>query len=135
MKAQDKYLLDTNICVFLLRGKYNIDEYIKDVGIESCFLSEITIAELVYGAYCSKDVENKLIQINNLRELFGVLTITDSIETYARIKNDLRTQGLPVDDFDLLIAATAIQNDLTLVSDNTKHFNRIPLKLINWVNR
>lgn len=45
-----KYLLDTNICIFLLRGEYNVDKKIDSVGLENCYISEITIAELKYGA-------------------------------------------------------------------------------------
>jgi tRNA(fMet)-specific endonuclease VapC len=45
-----RYLLDTNICVFFLRGKLNLDEIIKEKGRENCFISEITVAELRYGA-------------------------------------------------------------------------------------
>jgi len=44
-----KYLLDTNICVFLLRGKLKLDDLIKEFGRENCFISEITVAELRYG--------------------------------------------------------------------------------------
>ncbi len=45
-----KYLLDTDICIFFLKGKFNIYEKIKQVGVENCYISEITIAELKYGA-------------------------------------------------------------------------------------
>ena len=45
-----KYLLDTNICVFLLRGKYHVDEVINKHGLANCAISEITLAELKYGA-------------------------------------------------------------------------------------
>jgi tRNA(fMet)-specific endonuclease VapC len=45
-----KYLLDTNICIYFLKGLYQLDEKIQKAGIENCFLSEITIAELKFGA-------------------------------------------------------------------------------------
>ena len=45
-----KYLLDTNICIFLLRGKYNVNKKIDTVGLDNCYISEITVAELKYGA-------------------------------------------------------------------------------------
>lgn len=45
-----KYLLDTNVCVFLLRGKYNVDQKIDNVGWENCCISSITAAELKFGA-------------------------------------------------------------------------------------
>lgn len=45
-----KYLLDSNICIHFLRGKYNIIEKLNEVGIDNCAISEITLAELVFGA-------------------------------------------------------------------------------------
>ena len=45
-----KYLLDTNICVYFLRGKYSLDRKIRQVGWDNCYISEITVAELKYGA-------------------------------------------------------------------------------------
>ncbi len=56
-----QYLLDTNICVFFLRGKLNLDEIIKQKGKENCFVSEITIFELGFGA------ENSEIQPNHTK--------------------------------------------------------------------
>lgn len=49
----ERYLLDTNICVFIMRGKHNLDKKLLDIGIENCCISEITVAELLYGAECS----------------------------------------------------------------------------------
>lgn len=132
---QKNYLLDTNICVFLLRNKFDIEKRIEEVGINNCCVSEITIAELVFGAFCSSNPSQKLEQVKKLELLFHVIPIYDSIETYGKIKSDLRKNGLPIDDFDLLIGATAISNNLILVTDNTKHFNRLNLKLENWINR
>jgi len=49
----EKFLLDTNICVFFLKGKFNLNEQLKKVGLQNCCISEITLAELKYGAECS----------------------------------------------------------------------------------
>ncbi len=54
-----RYLLDTNICIFFLRGKLNLDEIVKQKGKENCFISEITVLELRYGAENSVNVEKK----------------------------------------------------------------------------
>ena len=54
---------------------------------------------------------------------------------YAKQKSELRRQGSLIDDFDLLIGCTAIVNDLILVTDNVKHFNRLPVEIQNWVER
>jgi len=53
----NKYLLDTNVCVFLFRGKYDINEMIKKVGFQNCCISEVTLAELKYGAECSERIK------------------------------------------------------------------------------
>lgn len=53
-----KYLLDTNICVFILRGENNLKVKIQSAGISNCYISEITLAELYYGAECSNKPQN-----------------------------------------------------------------------------
>ncbi len=130
-----RYLLDTNICVFLLRGKYDIASHIEEVGIENCCISEITVAELLYGAACSNDVMKNLQSVKNFCKDIDVVPISGCLEIYASQKALLRSQGLLIDDFDMLIGCTALYHDMVLVSDNTKHFERLPVILDNWVER
>ena len=61
-----KYLLDSNICINFLRGKYNIIDKLNEVGIDNCAISEITLAELVFGAEKS---DNLIRIINSLKNL------------------------------------------------------------------
>ena len=62
-----------------------------------------------------------------------ILPIFDSLDIYANEKSRLKKEGNPIDDFDLLIGASAIANDLILVTNNTKHFQRLNnIKLENW---
>lgn len=68
-------------------------------------------------------------------ESIDIVPIFDSLETYASKKSELRRNGQLIDDFDLLIGATAVYNDLILVTDNEKHFRRLQIKLENWVDR
>ena len=131
----ETYLLDTNICVFLLRNKFNVADKINTVGIENCCISEITVAELLYGAACSNAPQQNMALVKNLCQALEIVPIYDSLEIYAAQKAELRRSGSLIDDFDLLIACGAIQNEMTLVSDNTKHFNRLPVKLVNWIER
>lgn len=135
MKTKKQYLLDTNICVFLLRDKFSIGKHIEKVGVGNCYLSEITIAELAYGAFCSSNPEEKMLQVKKLIKLFNIIPIFDTIETYALFKYELRKKGIPIDDFDLLIGAAASSNKMILVTDNIKHFDRLDIKIENWVNR
>lgn len=64
------YLLDTNICIFYLRGKYHLREKIKKVRARNCYISEIKVAELLSGAACSTNKEKHRMQINEFIEYF-----------------------------------------------------------------
>ena len=133
------YLLDTNICVFLLRGKYSIDKAIDKAGWDNCYISEITALELKIGAELSKQRDG--IDRNTALECFlsavNILPITNVIDVAAEEKVRLRLHGTPLDDdFDLLIGSTAVTFDMTMVTDNTKDFKNIKgIRLENWINR
>jgi len=130
------HLLDTNICVFYIRGKYALNKKLEIIGLNNCYISEITLAELKYGAECSNKVAENKALIDEFAKEINVLPISDSFDVYATEKAKLRKTGNLIDDFDLLIAATAISNQLILVTDNTKHFNRIGAVIIeNWIER
>ncbi|MCB0612507.1 MAG: type II toxin-antitoxin system VapC family toxin [Phaeodactylibacter sp.] len=127
------YLLDTNIVIFFFKGRFDIDEKLDAVGIENCFISEITLAELKYGAFFSQQPEKHITEVEGLLKEIAVIPITSSIDLYAEEKARLRKAGTLIDDFDLLIGCTAIANGLTLVTNNTKHFNRLQnIKLEDW---
>jgi tRNA(fMet)-specific endonuclease VapC len=131
------YLLDTNICVFFLRGKLNLDELIRQKGIENCFISEITVAELRYGAENSNNPTKSHKAVDSFVNGLSIVPIYGSLKRYAKEKVRLRNIGKPInDEFDLLIGVTAIENNLTLVSDNLKDFERLEgIKIENWFNR
>ena len=133
------YLLDTNICAFLLRGKYHVDQMVDRVGWNNCYISEITVLELKFGAELSKqrDGIDRTPQLNSFFEAINILPISESLDLVAQEKIRLRLQGTPADDnFDLLIACTSIVNDLIMVTDNTKDFKNIQnIQLENWIVR
>ena len=130
------YLLDTSMCVFMFRNKYNVAEHIDEIGMENCYISDVTVAELKYGAYKSKRVDENLALIYELLENFKVVPFYEAIDVYAKEKNRLRGLGTPIEDFDLLIASTAISRRYTLVTDNVKHFDRVQgLDYENWIER
>ncbi len=132
-----QYLLDTNICVFFLRGKLNLNEIIKDKGKENCFVSEITVFELRYGAENSENPTKSHKAVDLFVNGITVIPIYSSIKKYANEKVRLRRIGKPMnDEFDLLIGVTAIENKLTLVTDNEKDFVNIEgIKIENWFIR
>ena len=136
---QLSYLLDTNICAFYLRGKFDVDQRIDKVGWENCYISEITMLELKMGVELSmqKDGVDRSQQLNEFLQDIQILPIYDAIDIAAHEKIRLRLAGTPCDDnFDLLIACTAIANDLICVTDNSKDFFRFQgIRLENWINR
>lgn len=133
----DKYLLDTDISVFYLRGKYNLDRKLNEViGYDNCFISEITLAELKYGAELSKKTDENLRSVNEFAKKMGILPIFNSLDLYAKEKARLRKAGELIDDFDLLIGCSAIKNGLVLVTNNESHFERIKnIKIENWIKK
>lgn len=132
-----QYLLDTNICIFFLRGKLNLDEIIRTKGRENCFISELTVFELKYGAENSANPEKSHKAFDKFLKGLTVIPIFGMIDQYAKSKVYLRKNGTPLhDEFDLIIGVTALVNQLTLVTDNTKDFRYIKnLKLENWVEK
>jgi len=126
-----KYLLDTSLIIEYLRGIKSIDISLLKQGSG---ISIITQAELFYGAYKSNKPRDNLTKIKQMIEDLGIRVLPlneEIVEIYARLKASLETKGRRLDKFDLLIASTAISLNLSLITTNLKHFQRIPkLKLL-----
>lgn len=139
MVSMKQYLLDTNICVFLLRGQYDIDKKLDKVGLAHCYISEITEAELKYGAELGrrKGLKQRIEQLDEFLSALKILPISNVIDLYASEKARLRVAGTPADDdFDLLIGCTAVVNDMVMVTENMKHFKNLTgIQLENWIER
>lgn len=120
-----KYLLDTNICIYFLKGQFDLHRKIAEVGEEQCFISEVTIAELKYGVAKSKRKEENRVNLDDFQKKFVILPIFSALDDYAEQKARLAVKGAILDDFDLLIGSTAITNDLILVSRNVSDFERM----------
>ena len=119
------YLLDTSVVIDHMRGRSFIDSNCieKAVGI-----SIITIGELLYGVYKSDDTKKALDAVNSfLTDLdIDIVPLNELIMSkFAAIKVYLEKKGKRLEDFDLLIAVTALVNNLTLVTYNKRHFERI----------
>lgn len=119
------YLLDTNICIYFLKGLHELDKKIAAVGEQACFISEITVAELKYGVENSKTVEIMRVIVETFIPKFAVIPIYNSLDIYAKEKAKLRKQGLLIDDFDILIGATAVANNMVMVTNNVAHLSRL----------
>ena len=129
-----QYLLDTDICIYWLKGKKSVKTKIDRVGQNAIAICVITASELYFGAYNSNKVEQNLVVAENLIKSLPVISLSDNtLKEFGRLKAQLRQAGTPVADFDLLIASVAITENLILVTNNTRHYQRIPaLKLDNW---
>ncbi|WP_455634129.1 PIN domain-containing protein [Parabacteroides sp.] len=133
---KSKYLLDTNICISLLRGNRDVAQKLIGIGEDKCFLSVITLYELMFGAYNSGRSQQEILKVKEFVNRFPVVSLMGSAEEYAFRKTQLRASGIMIDEFDLLIAATALSGNYILVTDNIKHFQRITnLRLENWIKR
>ena len=131
-----KYLLDTCIVVFLFRDKYDVAKRLDEVGLENCYISEVTIAELQAGVEKSsnKDLNQKML--DKFVTMVKVIPFSSVIKRYAKEKISTSKQGTPVADFDLLIGCSALENNLIMVTDNVKHFQPIPgIVIENWISR
>jgi tRNA(fMet)-specific endonuclease VapC len=128
-----QYLLDTDVSINFMRGSAEVARKIREVGLTNFYLSEITVAELKYGAMKSNRPEHHRLQVDTFCAEFGIVPITNALDVFAYEKVRLEKLGLRIDDFDLLIGATAIHYGFVLVTNNTKHFERMQhLTLENW---
>ena len=130
------YLLDTCICVFLFWNKFNVKDKLNEIGCSNCYISDVTLAELKFGAYKSNQCERNLFIIKEFISEIGIVPFIEGIDIYSQDKAMLHRKGTPIEDFDLLIASAAKARNLTLVTDNIKHFKGIDnLMIENWVIR
>ncbi len=129
-----KFILDTDICIYWLKGNKNIEHKIIKKGIENIYITVITECELFYGAFKSVKKEKNLAVVKGLKKKLRTLHTIESVPyIYGKAKSLLEAKGLMLDDADLLIASVAMSNNATFVTNNTEHFKRIPdLKVENW---
>jgi tRNA(fMet)-specific endonuclease VapC len=128
------YLIDTDIIIYSFKGNRVVADNFRTHRTEPIMISVVTYGEMVFGARKSTQIERNLATARRAGEIYPMLPVTQSvIETFAGLKADLQMAGAPLDDMDLLIAATALSHNLTLVTNNEKHFSRVPgLSVVNW---
>ena len=119
-----------------MRQKFGVDEHIEKVGWEHCCISEVTVAELLFGAERSNNVERNLQLVTDFCQDIEVIPLSSALCCYARSKAALYSQGTPIEDLDLFIGCTAVANQMIMVTENKKHLERIPnIEIENWVHR
>ena len=133
MSTSNTYLLDTCICIALLKKNQNVIQHIREVGTHNCKISDITLAELYFGAFKSGK-EKHFNDVSEISKLFDKFPIQYT-RKYGEIRWKLEKQGLRIGDMDMFIAATALEENLILVTGNIKHFERVPgLAIENWMD-
>ena len=128
------YLIDTDTIIFALRNDKSVLAKFDENQNIPISISMITYAELVFGAKRSQNEQKNMMKVNRIRDIYPIEELSEGVmEVFAGVKAKMFNKGMKIEDMDLLIAATAIYNDLTLVTNNTKHFENIPdLKIENW---
>ena len=132
-----RYLLDTNICIYIAKQRPpSVAARFAKLASGSVGMSLITFGELRYGAEKSKQRGEAMDALRRLSELIPVMTPDDTVgERYGALRAQLERAGTPIGNNDLWIAAHALDLGVTLVSNNTREFERVPkLKLDNWVS-
>lgn len=131
------YLLDTDMCIYLLNGHPRVKARVAQVGVAALAVAIPTVGELYFGAYNSGRVEANIARVRAFLSPPGpqvLLMDAPAAEQFGRLKANLRREGRLIGDIDLFIAGVALRHGLTVVTNNTGHFERIPeLPLENWL--
>ncbi len=129
------YLLDTDILIYALKGNAIVLDNFQRQSKMPKAISVISYGELIYGAYKSQQVSNNLAKVHRLREIFPIIESSEVVlECFGLLKAELSAQGISVADFDLIIGSTAITLGYGIVTNNEKHFSKIPgLEVSNWM--
>ena len=129
------YMLDTNICIYVIRKKpEQVIERLKQTRISDIGISSITLSELEYGAARSSKPEQNRLALGEFLAPLEILPYDDmAAYEYGKIRAYLERKGTPIGSMDMLIAAHALSVDCSLVTNNVREFNRVPsLNIENW---
>ena len=135
-KDEVKYMLDTDCCVELLRGRApRAVEKLAQLGLEDVCISAITVGELLAGAARSADSAANATRVVRFCASLQVVPFDErAAASYAKIRATLASRGAPIGPLDTLIAGHALALRTTLVTGNTREFGRIDgLAVENWI--
>jgi tRNA(fMet)-specific endonuclease VapC len=132
---QPRFLLDTNICIYIINRKpMGVFERFDGLGLGELAISSITGAELDFGVAKSGSQRNRWALEKFLAPLEVLPFDEAAMLRYGPLRAHLEAQGTPIGALDVLIAAHALALDVTLVTNNLREFQRVPkLRLENWV--
>jgi len=131
------WLLDTNICIYLIKKKPSrLLERLREVDIDTVAVSSTSVAELQYGVAKSARPEQNGLALAAFLAPLGVAPFDDAAAAvYGVVRARLERAGTPIGSLDMLIAAHALALGRTVVTNNTREFDRVAgLKVENWVD-
>jgi len=131
-----KFLLDTNICIYVIKQKpISVKQRFQAVNSSDMSISIVTLAELEYGAAKSQNPQRNRETLIRFCAPFEVVGLSmEDARILGGVRADLERRGQPIGGYDMLIAAQALSRSLTLVTNNIKEFSRIEgLVVENWV--
>jgi len=130
-----KYMLDTDIVIYTIKNKpaHMRDTFKRHSGL--ICISAVTFGELIYGAEKSEQPLRNLEDIEGLAARLTVMPFDDTAATqFGQVRAELAKKGTPIGSYDQMIAGHARALGLTLVTNNTREFKRVPgLRIKNWV--
>ena len=130
------YLLDTNICIYLMKNTYPVlTERVLSCNPSDLLVSSVTVFELEYSAAKSNWGDKTRQKLAMCLSPFTIIPFTtDDAVTAGRIRGYLDKQGMPIGPYDIQIAAQGLSREVTMITHNTNEFGRVPgLKLDDWV--
>ena len=131
-----RLMLDTNICIYIIKNKpQSVKEKFESFEIGDLCISSITVSELMYGAYKSQHTAKNLTALEHFLMPFDIVDYDYSAAiAYGKIRADLERKGQVIGNMDMQIAGHALSLDMTIVTNNTKEFERVVgLGLENWI--
>jgi len=130
------YLLDSDTLIYSLKGDAAVQKQLVLHMNDALKVSVISLMELYYGAFKSERVAGNLAKVRKIEQhLESVPVGIEVAEIFGMLKSDMESKGTRLDDFDLIIASSALAHNLILVTNNIRHFERIEgLKIENWTN-
>jgi tRNA(fMet)-specific endonuclease VapC len=132
------FLIDTNICIYVMNAHPpEVVKKFREIGVGNICISSITVSELHYGVCRSKQIQKNKKRLEEFLIPFEIISYAESASNYyGKIRSYLEKQGAVIGPLDMLIAAHALSEDLTLITNNEKEFKRVKsLKVENWVTR
>ena len=128
------YLLDTNTLIYFFKQQGQVAAHLKNTAAGQIAIPSVVLFELEYGVLRSTRPELQRKGIDSALKVYGVVSLDDkAAKSAAWVKHTLEAAGTPIGHFDQLIAGTALAHDMTLVTRNTREFERVPgLRVENW---